>query len=155
MSKTIYLAGPIGGLSFDGAQDWRDAITKKLARHGIKGLSPLRNQEYLRAAGILTKEATECAQFDCPLSSPFGLTTRDRNDVMTCDLVIANYLGADRMSLGTAMEVGWADAFRKPCITIMEPGGVNPNEHAMISATTLRVHSIDEAVRVAASLLGA
>jgi hypothetical protein len=46
--KTVYLAGPISGLNYDGATEWRIGFAGALAEVGIKGLSPMRAKEYLR-----------------------------------------------------------------------------------------------------------
>ena len=34
--KTVYLAGPISGLTYDGVVDWREAVARELADVGIK-----------------------------------------------------------------------------------------------------------------------
>jgi len=164
---TVYLAGPISGLNFDGAEDWRRTVKARLEHHahptgsgwelrpsGIKALSPLRNQEYLRQAGELTQEAKECLEFQDPLTLPKGLTDRDRRDATTCDVLFVNFLGATRPSLGTAMEIAWADLNRIPIVIVQEPEG-NPNAHAMITAcATAFVPTLEEGIRVTKSILG-
>lgn len=40
--KTVYLAGPITGLTFEGCKSWREYAIAKLEPRGIRGLSPLR-----------------------------------------------------------------------------------------------------------------
>jgi hypothetical protein len=35
--------------------------------------------------------------------------TRDRFDATRCDVLLVNLLGAERVSIGTMMEVAWAD----------------------------------------------
>ena len=42
---TVYLAGPITGLTYDGATDWRHAVAADLNSVGIKGLSPMRGKD--------------------------------------------------------------------------------------------------------------
>ena len=44
--KKIYLAGPICGLTYDGAQEWRDTFRKEIDPR-IEAFSPLRGKEYL------------------------------------------------------------------------------------------------------------
>lgn len=165
----VYMAGPISGLTYDGAENWRDYVKKHLETEttpcltmvgdrfrmtAIQALSPLRNQEYLRQAGELTQEAKECLQFNDPLTLPMGLTNRDRFDATRCDVLFVNFQGASRPSLGTAMEIAWADLSRIPIVIVTDPDG-NPNDHAMItSCATAIVHSLDEGIRVTKSILG-
>lgn len=153
MTHTIYLAGPITGLTYDGAEDWRAYARIELARAGIRALSPLRGKEYLRSIpGNLT---ADCAGYDvlsC-LSSPRGIMTRDRFDATRCDVLIVNLLGAKAVSIGTVMEIAWADSVRTPVVVVMEPSG-NPHEHAMITeAIGFRVTTLDEALHVAKAIL--
>jgi nucleoside 2-deoxyribosyltransferase len=139
----IYLAGPISGLAYSGAQDWRDNVSNALWKVGLIGYSPLRAKGYLRSAGVI-----EQSYENHPLSTDRGITSRDRWDVMTCDAVLFNLLGATkRVSVGTCIEFGWADAFRKPIIVVMEPNLQNVHDHPMTrEVTNFRVETLDEAV---------
>ena len=125
----IYLAGPITGLNFDGATSWRDHVTEQLHPYGIECLSPLRSKVYLSE-----EENIGDSYEHIPLSSQKGITTRDRWDVERCDIMLANLAGAhDRVSIGTMIEFGWADAYRKPVIFVLDQmgQGVNPHDHSM------------------------
>lgn len=148
MKFSVYLAGPITGLSFDGASDWRDYAKADLARSDIHGLSPLRAKEYLRQVnGPLTGTGEEYAHLGV-LSLPRGVTTRDRYDATRCDALLVNLLGADRVSIGTVMEIAWADQCRTPIVVAIEPQG-NPHEHMMIAECIgFRVPTLDEALHV-------
>jgi nucleoside 2-deoxyribosyltransferase len=70
-----------------------------------------------------------------PMSTERGLTERDRYDSTKSDLVVCNLLGAQRVSIGTMIELGWADANRVPVVLIMEKTG-NIHEHPMVRQTT-------------------
>jgi len=122
----VYLAGPITGLQYDDAIDWRRHVERLLHRNDIGVLSPLRNKQYLAVAGPLSAEGYP----GYALSTKKGLTIRDRNDVRRCDLVFANLLGATRVSIGTMIELGWADAFQKPTIVVMDLSNIH--KHAMV-----------------------
>jgi len=126
----VYLAGPITGLNYDGAQDWRRGAEEFLAEWDIEGMSPMRGKKYLEAVGII--EATSYGQPDgeWALSSASGFTSRDHGDCMRADVILANFEGADRVSIGTVLEVAWAHAYRKQLIVVMAEG--NPHWHAMI-----------------------
>lgn len=150
MSATVYLAGPITGLSFEGCTEWREAARERLAAHGIVGLSPMRAKDFLRDLGPIR------SSYELPgkaLSTDVGVTTRDRFDCQRADLVLFNFLGAERISIGTCIEVGWADAARRPMIVAMEPEG-NPHDYPMIRACAgFRVESLDEALNLALAIL--
>lgn len=88
-----------------------------------------------------------------PLSTGTGITTRDRYDCMGSDLVIFNLLGAQRISIGTMIELGWADAARNPAILIMEKEG-NPHDHPMVRNTTqFRVDNVKDAIALTEIIL--
>jgi len=147
---TVYLAGPITGLSYDGAEDWRGYAKRRLANHGILGLSPLRGKEYLRTSGPLSAEDYH----DKPLSSPRGITTRDRWDCTRSDVVLVNLIGAPRVSIGTMIELGWADAARNPIVLAMEPAG-NVHDHAMVTEVAgFRADSVEGALELVIAILG-
>lgn len=153
--KTVYLAGPISGLNFDGATEWRDAVVAELAEAGIKGLSPMRAKEYLRdaydAQGGFSATCVEYGHLSC-LSGPRGIMTRDRFDATRCDVLLVNLLGATRISIGTMMEIAWADLCRTPIVCVMEEGNVH--EHAMVNeAIGFRCGDLAEAVTVVKAIL--
>lgn len=146
MSK-IYLAGPISGLTYAGSEEWRDEFRRKLDPR-IDAFSPLRGKDYLAMRGPL-----EGSYSDFPLSTDKGITTRDRFDCMGADIVVFYLLGATRISIGTMIELGWADAALNPAILIMEKEG-NVHEHPMLRETThFRVDNIDDAVKIATLIL--
>jgi nucleoside 2-deoxyribosyltransferase len=141
----VYLAGPITGLQYDHAQDWRDVARVELAQYQIKAFSPLRAKEYLRAVGELKADCAGYGEMNA-LSSPRGIMTRDRFDATRADALLVNLLGATRVSIGTCMEIAWADLKRIPVVVAMEAAG-NVHDHAMITeAIGFRVDSIVAAV---------
>ena len=146
--KSVYLAGPINGLDFDGATGWRNYVEVALRDCGIVGLSPMRAKEFLRNVGRITDSYEEF-----PLASQSAIVGRDRNDVMTCDLMLANFLGAEKVSAGTPIEFGWADAYRKPIILVMEPEG-NLYDHPMIRGlAAVRLSNLDDAILTIRAIL--
>lgn len=148
MNYIAYLAGPITGCSYNGATDWRDIARERLATVGIQGMSPMRGKDYL-----LQETRIGDAYEESVLSCQRGIMSRDFNDCKRADVLIVNFLGAERASLGTAMEVAWAYQNHTPVIAVMEPRG-NIHDHAMIrEAINFRVASLEEAYAVADTLL--
>lgn len=151
MSGHVYLAGPITGLTLADGQEWREHAIKIFAGYGIEARSPLRGKGYLKSEGILGSDDYGHIH---PLSSDKGIVTRDRNDTITAGLVFANLLGAQRVSAGTAIELGWADIARVPSIVIMEPSG-NPHDAHMIRGVAgFVMNTLDAAYDLAMTILG-
>lgn len=150
-APTVYLAGPISGLSFDQAVDWRKAVIDDLATAGIRGLSPMRGKEYLAGMQDLDKNCVEYGEINV-LSSPRGIITRDRFDCTRCDVLLVHLGGATKVSMGTVMEIAWANLKQTPIVCVMEAG--NPHEHAMVSqAIDYRLDTLEEAVHVVKAIL--
>lgn len=144
MNYIAYLAGPITGCTFEGASDWRDFARDRLATVGIAGMSPMRGKDYL-----LTETRLMDVYDKHVLSQGRGIMTRDYNDCQRADVLIVNFVGADRVSIGTCMEIAWAYARKVPVIAIIEEKG-NIHDHAMIrEAIGFRVTTVEEAIQVA------
>lgn len=145
---SVYLGGPITGLTYDDGNEWRSFASEWLWQEGIRPYSPLRAKEYLRHVGILDKQYHELNV----LSGPKGITTRDRFDVMRCDLLLVSFIGAERVSIGTVMEIAWADMLRKPIVVAMEE--VNPHRHEMLTtAAGFVVETLEEALSLTRAIL--
>lgn len=142
----LYCAGPITGVSYGESTDWRECIANKLPSH-IKAVSPMRGKKYLENEKVV-KDAYE----EYPLSSQKGTICRDRMDVMRCDMLLVNFLGASKVSIGSVMEIAWADAWRKPIILVMEKENIH--SHSMIKEVSgYIVSNLDEAVAIAIAIL--
>lgn len=153
--KFVYLAGPVSGLSYEGCVDWREYAKAELSQVGITALNPLRAKDYLKNETSMPDSVGQLA-YEHPLShvlsSRKGITTRDRWDCMRSDVVIANMIGAEKASIGTAMEIAWADSKRIPVILVEVEGGIH--DHAMIhECAGFIVPTLDEALAVAKALL--
>ena len=149
----VYLAGPITGLSFDGANDWRIDASKFFADRGVKALSPLRNKEYLKSLGELS---ATCAQEGAAghLSTPRAIMTRDHFDCTRSTVVLVNLIGATRVSIGTVMEMAWAFQARVPLVVAIEREG-NVHEHAMVQeAIGFRCNSLEQALATCVAVIG-
>lgn len=146
----VYLAGPITGLSYGESVDWRDEAMG-LLRHGprpLRGLSPMRAKSYLAGERRITGSYEDTA-----LSSKKGITARDRWDVERCDVVLMNLLGAESVSIGTMIEAGWADSYRKPVVLVIEENG-NVNDHPILREIGgFHVGTLEAGVNIVRALL--
>lgn len=154
VNPSVYLAGPITGLTYDGGNEWRVGVAAKLAEAGITAWSPLRAKHFLREIGVLDSAGTPDSAYIGlnPLSEPKGIMTRDRFDTTRSDMVLMNLLGAGRVSIGTMIEAGWADAARVPLVIAMEQDNIH--RHAMLNeAAGFIVETLEEAVAVVKAVL--
>lgn len=149
--KTIYLAGPITGLTHDEARyGWREEFDTLMPEH-IYCNSPMRGKEMLKDFGVLTSGK---GYPDNPLTSSSGILTRDFNDVRTADAMIACFVeSGGRLSGGTFMEYGFAHALRIPIIGIGSED--DPNLHHLMAQSVLgyRVETLEEAAKIITLLL--
>ncbi len=152
MQPAVYLAGPISGLSFDGCTDWREYARRRLFEQNIRGWSPMRAKEALAALDTISGHGNEYAHMG-PFATSRGVMTRDFFDCNRADVVLVNFLGATRPSIGTCMEVAWAFAKHIPIVCIMEKTG-NIHDHGMIrECIDFRTDSIDEAKVIVQAIL--
>lgn len=175
MDYLIYLAGPITGLSWPEATEWRVDLINRFNNASKDGknymaLSPLRGKEFLKNETDIKDEYT-----DNKMANSRFISTRDFNDVRRSDLIIVNFLNAKKVSIGTVLEIGAAIILNKPIIIIMEdkikiptlPAATesgfvqvvqeytsNIHNHSMIRETTIIVNDLDEAFHMALQILG-
>lgn len=147
--KKVYLAGPITGKSFDDSEGWRDEF-KHLLRQDQYGrlagrielFSPLRSKPYL------LKEVKIADSYEQHLfSTEKAILARDFHDVQTADALVV-FLGlAERVSIGTVVEIAWAYSRRIPIIIIGDKGGIH--DHAFLRGmSSWWVDTLDEAMSV-------
>ena len=172
--KTVYLAGPLTGLTYrDARHGWREEFAKMLPAH-ILPLSPMRGKDSLM--GEVDIQGDPDMYPSNALCSASGIVTRDRNDVKNCDVMVACFLGMTerKSSIGTCVEFGWADAYRKPVIMVIEddPNGsytdsdgitrtivnsgkkANIHLHAFLTEIAgYRVNNLEEAAEIVRCLL--
>jgi nucleoside 2-deoxyribosyltransferase len=149
MNRTVYLAGPIKGLNYADATDWRLTVAAALyGRAGIVSFDPMRGKGYL-----VGEDSIGDSYQGTFLSNDKAITIRDRYDVMRCGLVLANLRGANVASIGTAIEFGWADAFRIPVVAVMTEEDIM--WHGMIRQLSLAVvPNLEIAIDVIIHILG-
>lgn len=152
LSHSIYLAGPISHCTYGQATDWREAFAAMLRdlAPSIHCLSPMRGKSYLAGESVLLHDYP-----DTILSNQRAIMTRDYGDVLRCDLIVANFLGAAHVSIGTAMECAWGYSHRKPVIAVIEDRG-NVHDHPMMRESFgFRVATLEQAAETAMIVLDA
>lgn len=146
MQRLLYLAGPITGLSYGEATDWRQYVANLLPEFIIP-VSPMRGKQYLKNEMSISKSYE-----DIPLSCQKGITCRDRHGIMSCDMLFVNLLGAKNVSIGTVMEIAWADLLRKPIVLVIDSDNIH--DHPMIKEVVgFQVDNLDKGVAIANAVL--
>jgi len=151
----IYLAGGITGLTYGAATDWREYVRAALAPR-ILTASPMRAKQYiltLLGPETAIEEGTVREQYvaEHVISSRKGIISRDRWDVSTTDAVFMNLLGTTRVSIGSMIEAGWADAVRKPLIVVREPDNIH--SHVLLDEiASYTVSTLDEGIDLVKAL---
>jgi nucleoside 2-deoxyribosyltransferase len=140
--KRVYLCGPIAGLTGAEARGgWRAELAALLGPD-IKPVSPMR-AEPEHVTDVISSMPDAYARD--PLLTKEAITGRDRFDVMRCDLVVADLRG-QIVSKGSMIELGWADAYRKPVVAIMTPKDCH--WHAMVNTiVSVIVPDVEQAAR--------
>ena len=154
----VYLAGPITGLEYAGAVDWRDEVRSRLAISAphVECIDPMRAKQHLAVVESIG-----------PHGHPGGLlgshavVARDMWDVDRCDVVLMNLAGAQQVSIGSMVELGRTSARSKFVIVVLPPeergeaadAYRNPHDHLFVFelASTVAA-SLDEALTVIESI---
>jgi hypothetical protein len=78
---------------------------------------------------------------------------RNKHLIQSSDVVLANFLHAERASIGSIGELFWANAFRVPIIVVREPAG-NVHDHAMVNAiASVVTHSLEDGCAAVMNML--
>lgn len=147
--REVYLCGPITGSSETEVNNWRELVYANLNAEGIKTISPTRVNEV-----IFKRTNDDDSLKDTKLISDLkSIVTRDRFDTTKrADMLIVNLLGAEKVSIGSMIELGWADSHRVPVIVVMEQDNIH--NHAFVREIAgWIVDSVEEAVEIAKAVL--
>jgi hypothetical protein len=140
--RSIYLSGPITGYSYAYATEWRAYVSRRLPP-GIAVIDPMRD-----AVDFSTPSERQLADSERLQNIIHGKEVLDRNriDVARCDLLLVNFLGASRVSIGSVGEIFWADVFRKPVIIVRE-AHYNIHDHGLVNAISCCIfEDLDSAI---------
>lgn len=151
MSKPrIYLAGPVTGLSYEDATQWRVEAVRRLPE--IRCFSPMRAKQAQQGRQCLGWEANDLHDADA-IFTPKGIVARDYLDCRKADLLLVNFEpSAPEISIGTVSEISWAWADRTPTIVIATPG----NRHDckwLRELVPFWTDNFDDAIRLVQTIL--
>lgn len=145
----VYLAGPMCQQTLAEANVWRLYVEGELIRYEVKCRNPFRSKERFFQNG--EKIGLNYDRTPLQLSDKYVLF-RDRNDVLSSDLVFVNFLTAKEVSIGTVTEIAWGTLLRKPVVIVSEPDNIHM--HPMIrESTAYIVPTLDDGIEVTLEVL--
>lgn len=117
----VYLAGSITGKSYEEVMSIFNYKADKLRSMGYDILSPMTGKAYLRTETTLKPDG-----YLNPVSTNHAIFERDKWMVNNSDIVLADLSECgERVSIGTMMELAWANMLGKHTILIMQPDNIH------------------------------
>lgn len=150
MSLMVYLSGPISGKSFEEATDWRKEVSIELHIAGFRVRDPLRGKSFSTMSHQKKINPKEYNASNNPTLSDKALKNRDKLDVLSSDIVLANFMEASQVSIGTVFELAWAEDHNKLVIVAL-PKKDTLHDHPFIRESAVIFHSLEDAVRYTVS----
>lgn len=140
----VYCARPISGETWETVVDYYNGIKTKLETLGFQVLQPMTGKSCIRTE--LT-ERFKPADHKAVLASNHAIFERDQWMVRNCDILYLDLTGAQRVSIGSMMELAWASLLGKYTIVVMESDNDNIHRHAFVlEAADVIFSSADEAL---------
>ncbi len=137
----VYLAGPMTGMPVEQVIGWRQEARRKLSEAGFTVLDPSRGLMFLKP-----EETVKDAYEDETTENKHVVFERDKFDSTRADILVVNLLNSKRISIGTMMEVAWANLSGRFVVVVMEKEG-NPHMHAFVrEAASIRFQNTEDAI---------
>lgn len=150
MKHRVYLAGPISGCTFADCTDWRKNVKLALDSPSTVALSPMRAKEFW-----CDKQIVDNTDIGEPLASDRGIMCRDRNDCCGASVLLVNFLDATTVSIGTVMEIAWANKLQIPIVVVLPNPCYDIHDHPMLrQAYDYVCSSLAEAVHITKTIIG-
>jgi nucleoside 2-deoxyribosyltransferase len=121
----LYLAHPISGLSGPQVFEYYDTAALRFKQY-FQILSPMTGKDYLRT-NIQALQTDGLLQ---ACSTDHAIFQRDSWMVSQCDVVLCDFTGAERISIGCCMELAMAAMLGKHTVVVLPPGNIH--KHAFI-----------------------
>ena len=147
----VYLAGPILGKTYTDCRfGWRQEVAMRMLP-GIQVLSPMRHEGHLAEhIGPIDDGVINKAEYF--FSESKIIFAKDVLDIRSCDIMLANFLGATVPSLGTVSEIGMAYILNKTIITVIEDDNIHRHPF-VLEPSALVLDNLDDAITAINRLL--
>jgi hypothetical protein len=145
----VYLSGPISGSPDGVIVGWRQHVGQLLPQD-IELLDPTASPYDASSAYLVPESDSEKLG---RLMHGRLVVDRNKHLIQLSDVVLANFLHAERASIGSIGELFWANAFRVPIVVVREPAG-NVHDHAMVNAiASVVTHSLEDGCAAVMNML--
>ena len=136
MKHTVYLSGPMGGCTYEEMTGWRHKAANALNSNRVEVIDPTRSFTAKRV----------------PNETERWVNRRDFNDCTKASVVLVNFVGMKKLSIGTIMEIAWAYQKHIPIVAICESDG--PQNHPMLKdSITQEARTLEEGIALVKELL--
>lgn len=137
----LYLAGPVTGLSYKDAINWRNEVSELLI-DDFDCVSPLRGYD------VLTNENNIKPSYENSiLTTQRAIMFRNCFDVSRIDGMFVCFLNTAKVSIGTIMEISLAHWLRKPIVLVMDNNNVH-NHPMIMQSTPYVVNTINDGIKL-------
>lgn len=138
---SVYLSGPMSGLTGPQMTEWRRPVASMLEAAGHIVRDPTRGMPFADQPVPLDKDYAKTGT-----ANNHAAFSRDKFDTLSADILLVNLLGATKVSIGTVMEMAWAHLTGKFVVTVMEPEE-NLHDHAFVrEVSAVVLDTVDAAV---------
>ena len=143
----VYLAGPISGRKFKDAMSWRSEFTALFDKYPGKFevRNPMRGNELLSHQRKVL-DGDPFKRLKHPAYSDKAIRRRDKLDVKSSDVVFVNFMEATRTSIGTCMEIAWAEDWDKLVVIAMPEDDGGLHDHAFVRDSAVIFHNLEDAL---------
>ncbi len=136
----VYLAGPIRGLSFDEAIEWRNKAIDRLAQVDIECLSPMRNKELISEVEKITDSYDDIKGY-----SSKEIFLRDKFDIMNSDILLFNFLNRKVSIIGSLFELAWGYLMNKYCVVVVDKDSIYAKHPFVKESSSIIFNDLEEA----------
>lgn len=123
MKPTIYLGGPMSGLTWRDALEWRRTVEDKLHSQW-RLISPVKQQVGQDLDEIITVQSQDDNKLLLHHTAT-GVTSQDEFYIDQSDWLLCYFLNAQRVSIGTIWEIGYAWGKGKKILSVVEKGSIH------------------------------
>jgi nucleoside 2-deoxyribosyltransferase len=142
---SIYLAGPMSGLTWQEALGWRRTCEAELSRYW-RLINPVRSQSEPSSETDIIPHSTQLDKDYKDLHhTATGITAQDEFFIDQSDWILANFLNAREVSIGSVWELGYGWRGGKKILSVIEPGSCH--DHGFIRRRShVFTPNLDEAI---------
>lgn len=127
----IYLVRPISGCSFEQVINYYEETTEILNEVGNQTLHAMMGKHTFKDEDGNPKMGWfRASDYEDPVSTDRAIIGRDRWMTKKADIIYANFLDAERVSIGSVMELAWAFDYSKHVVLTMQKSTIH--DHAFI-----------------------